>query len=233
MEQTKIEEKDISKLNELIFEEPKCKNITWKEAFFTKWLVGFWISIILILGICIFQWIPIQQNHILLLIEKIVLCICFMYSLLAILSNIIKNYVDITKTTIDVKASAPKLYLFENNKLMNIFAFLTDLTEKDKYFVPNYIQILLTQIKKDSKYNEFAFGGFQVLSVGMFFMSVLDLIKNFNEIIKNEQYYQLVLVVTPIIVAYWLLIGKIKKDRIKTILYYLTLFEEKNKRNNF
>jgi len=104
--------------------------------------------------------------------------------------------------------------------------FINELNLKDSDFPANYIKHLRNEINNNVNNQELMFGGIQTLSLVGMCIASLNAVLNFKELINNNNYIEIFIIIIPIIVNYWIYIEKEKKNRINKIIYYVSEWEK-------
>ncbi|UTC88890.1 hypothetical protein [Treponema denticola] len=217
-----ISENDVFKLNEMILSKNSCNsNISLKDVFLSKELIGIYISVFFIILISIIIKNTEYKHEILMVISLVILFFCFLYLFLVVLFMTIKSYYDTTIEILNVSKNAAKTFIIEKELKQKISHFIDELNSKDSDFPANYIKHLKNEINNVNNH-ELIFGRIQTLSLIGMVIASLNAALNFKELINKNNYIEIFIIVIPIIVSYWIYIEKKKINRINKIIYYVS-----------
>ena len=156
------------------------------------------------------------------IISLAIISLCFLYSFLVVLFMTIKSYYDATIEILNVSKNTAKTFLIEKEIKQKTTHFINELYTKDSDFPVDYIKHLNNEINNNINNQEVIFGGIQALSLVGMGIASLNAVLSFKELINNNNYIEIFIIVIPIIVSYWIYIEKNKINKIKRIIYYVS-----------
>ena len=210
-------------LNRTIFERNKESKTKLKNTIVNWEIVSILIVNVFLIVLMILFEKHKDDNLIIGIVLIIGLILGLLYDVFIILFMTTRSYYLATKKKIEIIRSVVVDFDIEKKRKTDVFRILNEINEKET--IAEYKNFLKKQITNSQGNIEKYVGGIQSLSLIGIVIAIMKSIEDIGESIVKEKYLNIVLIIIPIFVTYWLYIESIRRNRINLIIEYIEEWE--------